>query len=414
MNFPPLATGAIPALLSETGAFQSVRVPTTIPTLIPYDLIVPFWSDGASKSRWIAVPDAPVQFSPTSEWRFAAGTVFVKEFDLALDETNPSVKRRLETRFLVCDSNGGVYGVTYKWRPDGSDADLLTTSVTEQITIRTSSGTRTQSWYYPSREDCLTCHTTNAGGVLGVKARQLNRDLTYRPGVTANQLVAWNHAGLFGPGIADADLLRAPRLAAANDASRSVEDRARSFLDANCAQCHRPGGTVVPFDTRYETPLQAQGLIEVPPLLNEGIDHARLVAPHDIWRSILFMRVNTVDTFKMPPLARMTVDTNSVELLRKWILSMPGPPVLDPPRISPPGGEFTGTVRVTLSSNEPGAIIHYTLDGSQPATSDPVYTAPFELAESKVVRARAFKPGFTRSIPAQQVYQVAPASGERP
>ena len=399
---------------SNTGAFQNLRDLSPNPALIPYDLIVPFWSDGASKSRWISIPDSPIRFSSSAEWKFPPGTVFVKEFDLALDETNPSAKRRLETRFLVCDGEGGVYGVTYKWRPDGTDADLLTTSVTEPLTIRTASGTRSPSWYYPSREDCLTCHTANAGGVLGVKARQMNREFTYRAGVTANQLVAWNHAGLFGAGIADADLLRSPRLAALGDATRSLEDRARSYLDANCSQCHRPGGTIVPFDTRYETPLGAQGLIEAPPLLNEGIDHARLIAPHDVWRSILFMRVNTDDTFKMPPLARMTVDAASVELLRAWILSMPGPSVLDPPRILPPGGDFTAAVRVTLSSSEPGAVIHYTLDGSQPAASDPVYTAPFEIVESTVVRARAFKPGFLRSIPAQQIYEIAPAPGARP
>ena len=119
----------------------------------------------------------------------------MKQFDLPTDDTNPAIKRRLETRFLVRDSTGGVYGVTYKWRPDNSDADLLTTSVRENINIRTASGTRTQTWYYPSREDCLTCHTSSAGGVLGVKSRQMNRDITYPSGVADNELRAWNHVG---------------------------------------------------------------------------------------------------------------------------------------------------------------------------------------------------------------------------
>ena len=47
--------------------------------LIPYDLIVPFWSDGAAKSRWVAVPDGrKIEFAPDGEWVFPRGTVFVK------------------------------------------------------------------------------------------------------------------------------------------------------------------------------------------------------------------------------------------------------------------------------------------------------------------------------------------------
>ena len=106
----------------------------------------------------------------------------------------------------------------------------------------------------------------------------------------------------------------------------------------------------------------------------------------------------------MPPLARMTVDHADVELLRDWIHSLPGLPVLDPPVISGVERSLKRTVRIALSDSEPGAEIHYTVDGSDPTRSDPIYEAPLELAEPKIVRARAFKQGFTRSITAQQIY----------
>jgi uncharacterized repeat protein (TIGR03806 family) len=407
LRMPHLASGKVPLLLSQTGAFSDTHNLVPSGGLIPYDIVVPFWSDGAAKSRWVAVPNAKIKYSPTGDWTFPKGTVFVKTFELPTDAANPGVKRRLETRLLVCDSTGGVYGVVYKWRPDLSDADLLSTNQTEEIPIKTALGeARRQTWYYPSRPDCLACHNSKTSGVLGVKARQMNRAFTYPSGVTDNELRAWNHAGLFAPEMNDADLAKVPTLAAADDATRSVQDRARSYLDANCAQCHRPGGTVAYFDVRYDTPLEKQGLIDGPVLIDQGIDRPRVISPHDIWRSIIYMRANTVDDIKMPPIARETIDQKGVKLLQEWITGLPGRSVLDPPAVSPAGGTFGGPVEVSLTEREPGADIRYTLDGSVPGPSDMRYEKPIELTGPAVVRARAYKDGFTRSITTQQVFIV--------
>jgi len=407
LNMPRLASGNMPPLLSQTGAFVDAAGLRPGKGLIPYDLIVSFWSDGARKSRLVAVPRGGIEFSSTGEWKFPDGTVFVKTFFLPTDAMQPRLERRLETRILVRDSSGGVYGVTYKWRPDGSDADLLPGSLREEIPVRAAGGTlRQQTWYYPSRKDCRTCHTAQAGGVLGVKSRQLNHRFTFPSGVSDNELRTWNHLGLFTRTISTGELAALPALAAADDMSRSLEDRARSYLDANCSQCHRPGGTVANFDARYDTPLSDQALIDGPVLIDQGIDRPRVISPHDIWRSITFMRVNSVGDIKMPPLARETIDTAGVNLLREWIDSMPGRPVLAPPLISPSGGTFEQPVEVSLSSDEPGAQIHYTLDGSVPGTSDPRYQGPIKLAAPTVLRTRAYKDGFTRSIVAQEVFIV--------
>lgn len=405
LAMPSHAGEAMPRLLSQVGAFTNVAERTPRDGLIPYDIIVPFWSDGAEKSRWISVPAGQkIKFAPTGEWVFPPGTVFVKNFDIATDETNPGRTRRLETRLLVCDDHGGVYGVTYKWRADNSDAELLATNLTEAIPIRTSSGVRTQMWYYPSQKDCLTCHTPNAGYVLGVKTRQMNRDLTYASGVTENELRVWSRLGLFDTNLAGANLDSFPKLAAPDDPSRSLEDRARSYLDANCAHCHRPQGTVAYFDARYDTPLPRQNLVDGNVLIDERIDGARVIAPHDVWRSILLMRANTLEAFKMPPLARNTIDTRGMELLRQWIESLSGPSVLPPPEMSPPGGNFTKSVTVVLKS-EPGATIRYTLDGTIPTASDLLYDKPIELNSPTILRAKAFKAGFKKSITSEEIYQ---------
>jgi mono/diheme cytochrome c family protein len=289
-----------------------------------------------------------------------------------------------------------VYGATYKWRADNSDADLLASNLTENIVIQTATGTRTQTWYYPSREDCRTCHTDRAGGVLGVKTRQFNRDI----------ITAWNHLGLFDPSPTEAALAPDDFLARPDDTSRSLEDRARSYLDVNCANCHRPGGTVAYFDARYDKPLDQQGLIDGPVLIDEGIDHARMIVPNDIWRSILYMRANTLEGYKMPPLARQTIDRDGMALLRRWIESLGGRPVLAPPNFSLAAGNYPKPVDVVLSQPEPGAEIRYTLDGSIPGTGDLLYQRPIHLDSSTTVRAKAFKNGFARSITAQETFIV--------
>lgn len=404
LNMPEQPSGDLPRLLSQTGAFADVRGLVPSPGLIPYDLAVPFWSDGAVKSRFVAIPDGKVRFSATDEWRFPPGTVFVKTFELPVDASDPNVKRRLETRLLVCSPGGQVYGVVYKWRADASDAELLPDSLTEDVEVRTGSGSRRQSWYYPSRKDCLVCHNARAGGVLGVKTRQLNRDYPYRSGAR-NELAEWDALELFAPALGRVQPASLPSLAASDDATRSLEDRARSYLDANCAHCHRPGGTVAYFDARYSTPPERQYIVNGPVLIDEGIDHPRVVAPHDIWRSIAYMRVNTLGDLKMPPLARETIDTAGVALLRSWIESLPGRAVLAPPVLAPAGGEFAVPVDVTLKA-APGAEIHYTLDGSEPARADPLYTAPIRLKDTSIVRARAYQDGLQHSITAQGVFVV--------
>jgi chitinase len=149
-------------------------------------------------------------------------------------------------------------------------------------------------------------------------------------------------------------------------------------------------------------------LINGPVLLDQGIDRPRIISPHDIWRSIAYLRVNTDGDVRMPPLARETVDYKGVALLRQWIMSLPGRPVLDPPTLSRPGGTYDAPIDVALQDSEPGAAIHYTLDGSEPGASDPLYEGPIRVSDSKVLRARAFKDGFTRSITTQELYVVGP------
>src|SRR6185312_15331079 len=357
-------------------------------------------------------PDEQIGFLPTNSWTFPAGTVFVKNFDLVVNETNAYVPaRRLETRLLVRDINGTVYGVTYKWRPDNSDADLLTGSLNEDILITNTFGVRTQTWYYPSPADCLTCHTPLTGYVLGVNTRQLNGNLNYpTTGNTDNQLRTLNRLGLFKPAINEAAIANYAHLSALTNLNASLEERARSYLDANCAQCHRPGNSIeANFDARYDTPLASQNITNYPAQHSLGIDGACVVKAKDIWRSVLLARINTnLSTIKMPPLARNLIDTNAVQVFTDWINSLPGVPALAPPTILPNGGSFVTSVNVILQAVDPNAAIYYTLDGSLPTTNSHLYTSAFNLFSNATVTASAFEANSNNSASAIAAFVVQP------
>jgi hypothetical protein len=421
LNMPTTYTGTLPTLLSQTGAYSDTPNRIPAPGLIPYIPNTPLWSDNAVKSRYLAVPNSgglltpnqQIAFLPTNSWTFPAGTVFVKNFDLVVNQTNANVPvRRLETRLLVRDLNGAVYGVTYKWRPDNSEADLLTTSSNEVIEVTNAAGVTAQTWYYPSPADCLTCHTPVANYVLGVNTRQLNGTLTYpATGNTDNQLRTLNRLGLFNPAFDEAGITNFEQLSALTNATASWQQRARSYLDANCAQCHQPGGTGITFDARYDTPLAQQNITNYPAAFSLGYDHACIVKAQDVWRSVLLYRINTNATaIKMPPLARNLIDTNAVQVFADWINSLPGTPALAPPTIMPAGGSYLASVGVTLSSPDPTAEIYYTLDGSLPTTNSLLYAGEFNLKNNATLNASAFEAGYDNSVAASALFLVQPLS----
>jgi hypothetical protein len=425
LNLPTTANGAPPPLLSGTGAYSNTTNRTPAAGLIPYAPNAPQWKDNAIGSWFLAVPvnsgvitpGGQIQFQPTNAWTFPAGSVFVKNFDLVVNETNPAAPvRRLETELLVRDLNGSVYGLNYKWRPDNSDADLLADNLSEDILITNAAGVRTQTWYYAGPVDCQECHNSpvannNFGiNVLGVNARQLNGGLTYpATGVTDNQLRTLNRLGLFYPAFNEAAISNYARLSAMMNVNATAEDRVRSYLDVNCEQCHQPGGQGPTWDARYDTPLPQQDITNYPASLPLGVsDNACIVRAKDIWRSVLLARINTTDQEIQMPDFRNLIDTNGVQVLVGWINSLPGVPALAPPVITPDDGSYIASLGVTLAPPDTNAVMYYTLDGSLPTTNSAVYANGFTLYSNATVSANAMEAGYFPSVAAQAQLLVQP------
>ena len=322
----PATETSVPQLLSQTGAFAAITPTTLTPHagLVPYGLIQPFWSDGAIKSRWVAVPydsasgsNPQVTFTNGGDWAFPDGSVFVKHFDLLVNEQTGAT-RRLETRVVVRKQGGHIYGRSYRWRPDMTEADAVeenATGTTEAITITQADGTtRQQNWTYPKPSGCMQCHTSVTGGVLGVKTRQLNGNYTYAAtGRTDNQLRTWGHLGMLSAPFDEAAVASYMKLVNIADDSASLLDRARSYLDQNCSNCHRPGATGI-YDARYDTPAPQQQIF------GDGTNGANKLVRFSPSTSRIIVRDNLISSAGgMPPLSKHVVDTQWIALATAFV-----------------------------------------------------------------------------------------------
>jgi glucose/arabinose dehydrogenase/mono/diheme cytochrome c family protein len=312
-----------PALLSQVGAFKNLKTLEPLSGVVPYTPNVPFWSDYARKLRWVVLPkgDGRIGFSAQGNWTFPPGMVWVKHFEMEMTRGDPSTLRRLETRFLM-KTGHGVYGITYKWRADQSDADLVgDAGIDEELCITVAGQPKKQVWRYPSRSECITCHSTVAGGVLAFNTFQLNGTAN---GEGPNQLEWMSKAGYFNSGTELPDLKTLPAFARHDDRAASLEWRVRSYLAVNCIQCHQPGGVAQGyFDVRPATELKSAGVINGQLMNDRGDPLAKVVMPGDLTHSMMLRRLQGRDAPRMPPLATSELDPNATALVEEWIKSLP-------------------------------------------------------------------------------------------
>jgi uncharacterized repeat protein (TIGR03806 family) len=298
----------IPADLADTGCVNPSDPTQPASGLIPYAPTAQFWSDGADKIRWMALPNGQtITIASDGDWSFPNGTVLVKNFRLG--------GRLIETRLFMRHPNGNWGGYTYRWNSGQTAATLVKGGAVAHISPPG------QDWIYPSEAQCLQCHTAVAGRSLGLETAQLNSELTYpTTGRTANQLLTLNLIGMFSTPLPQPPN-QLPAYPNPYGTSGTVTARARAYLHTNCAQCHRPGGpTPSSMDLRYNTAIGSSGTCNVTPTSGDlGIANARLIVPGDASRSLIFVRMSRRDTHQMPPLGSNLVDTAGAALIQSWV-----------------------------------------------------------------------------------------------
>jgi uncharacterized repeat protein (TIGR03806 family) len=329
------------AKLSQTGCVVASDPKTLAASVIPYEVNSPLWSDGADKSRGMALPpgakihvvncsanpsDCPGSNDQADDgkWKFPVGTVMVKNF--LFDG------KFVETRLFMRINTSTWAGFSYQWDEAQTDATLVGADRAE---TSFSTGQRTVDWHFPSRMDCMTCHIPDRGyAVLGPETAQMNRVVN-----GMNQLDKLQALGLFDAPIPTpykAALVQPTTSQLGSPpASASVEQRATAYLHANCSFCHRanPGDidcTTDPcLDLRYGVPLAQRSICNVTPAKGTfALANPVTLAPGHPESSVLSIRMkqppddSTGHHGRMPQIASYVVDQEATALIDSWITSI--------------------------------------------------------------------------------------------
>lgn len=278
----------------------------------PYEVNSPLWSDSADKQRAMRLPEGgKIQVEDGGKWSFPVGTVLLKNFSFD--------GKLVETRLFVHATETWV-GYSYQWDEAQTHATIVPD---ERRTVQFATGARTVEWSYPSRVDCMKCHNEVGGSSLGPETAQLNREVH-----GMNQIDAFAAAGMFET--APAKPYLAPLVTPYKDrageppASASVEDRARSYLQANCAFCHRPGADFPDLDLRLGVALADMHVCGTTPAKGDvGVTDAKNLTPGKPEQSVLWLRMNaTPGNGRMPQIGTQRVDEAGVKLIGDWIRSI--------------------------------------------------------------------------------------------
>ncbi len=282
--------------LAETGYFENTF--DIVSGFHAFQLNAPIWQPGVTTRRWIRVPDGQtITTSATEHWQFPEDSVIIQHFDTT-DE------RRFETHVYESNGDGSFRAAAYRWNESQSQAWLAHHS--EIVALP---GAGSLKWFSPGAEQTLRPELSLVGFVLQLNARQLHR---------GNQLGIWESRGWINQVGAWQSLV------ALDDTSASLEDRVRSYLDANCASCHRPDGPSRGFfDARYTTSLPTQNLLRGKLMAGDlGIADAQVIVPGSPEKSVLYQRTARHDAYRMPPVAVNQISSPVLPLMRQWIAEM--------------------------------------------------------------------------------------------
>lgn len=287
-----------PARLTELQIYQaSLDELNFAPDFTLFEPSTQLFTDYAEKQRLIRVPGGKrLRVLGDGLFDFPDSTMLVKTFYYYHDKRDTSRGRKIiETRVLLKISS--TWNVaTYIWNDEQSDALLSNAGMQKPVNWIDASGKpNVIAYHIPSMSECATCHKAGSGVIpIGPKVRSLNFNV-FRGGLLVNQLQYLEDRGV----IEEIEPSTHGHLPNWRDGSVPLENRARAYLDMNCAHCHNPdgyAGNASKLDFRYETALSSTGIKKrakaIPVLMDKKI---------------------------MPKIGTTLVDHEAVELIQSYI-----------------------------------------------------------------------------------------------
>lgn len=299
-----------PRKLSDTGLFTDTAAQTPAAGVQPFEIAEPMWQDGATAVRFIALPEGQ-SIKTTSSGNPAKPNYKVEwpaESVLARTLTWPATKQRIETQVLHFDGDSWN-GYSYRWNDQGTDAELVAADG-EEFTVQK------QPWRIHGRAECARCHNNWSGFALGFQPDQL---------VSIGGKKPTDASGLFdGPFL---ERLQ-NHLVSSHDAQASLETRARAWLHANCAHCHRRhGGGSVPLMLNADLPTAETMIMGEKPTRGDfALTDGLVISPGKPEQSVLLARIARSGNGHMPMIGAREIDPHGFQVLWDWIGQGEPPP----------------------------------------------------------------------------------------
>ena len=295
--------------------------------VLPYNLINKLFTDYAHKKRFIWMPkDVKANYVTDFEpFDFPTGTILIKNFFYENVLPNHDTKI-VETRLMIKKENHWVFA-TYQWNNAQTEASYIMSGVNIPVDWQDENNeTKHVEYRIPPGADCLACHQSNDEPIpIGPKPQNINWNYNYTDG-SKNQLEKWKDFGYLAANYPQ----EIQTVVKWNDASQTLDDRVRAYLDINCAHCHSDNGYCNYRSMRFafhktNNPDNLGICIEQQEAIGNAPGLSHIITPGRPDRSVLFYRLNTTDeTIEMPLKGRNLIHSEAVTLIQDWINALEG------------------------------------------------------------------------------------------